>query len=182
MARGRKPKPISDPSAIDWQNMDRMAALGRVFQPIDPPTEGDHRAQAGAKAARVQQLPIDRYREGILDGIQYDAACRLYGAFIRSQSIGAPSWDGVFVESSGPRSVTDRALEAFDECKGALNSIRDGEHRVVVDWVVIGRNGTPNTIDQVRNRFSIGEARCKAMLRAGLDDIAEFYGLVKKRA
>ena len=180
MSRRKRKPPITDPSGIDWTNMARLSELGRVFQPVDPPSEDGHRAQAGTKAARVQQLPIDDYyNRGILDGIQFDAASRVYGAFIRSQVRGAPSYDGVYVQTSGPRSVSLQQLEAFDEVKSALKAIRDGEQRVVVDWIVIGRCGSPNTIDQVRNRFSLGEAICKRMLQQGLDDVARFYGLMK---
>jgi hypothetical protein len=175
----RKPRTAD----IDWDGLAfRIANTGEIMteiEPVDETGRRDYRAQAGEKAAQIRQLPIDYYVGSIIDGVQYDAANRLYSAVQRAASPN-PAFTGIYIDNPNSHTVHESQLAAFDEVKGGLDAISP-EYREVVHRVVIGRGQGPETIDAVRRRYSISDTVCKRLLCAGLDDLAGWYGL-KRRA
>lgn len=146
----------------DWPDIQILTAF----------SEGD-RARAGSQIGRVLQRPVDRYyAHDKIQGHQWQAAEELYRDYVDTMPANT-GFDGVFIATTGARSVSQKQLDASISYNKAIKAI-GGRERPIVEGIVIAEN----TINFFAMQKRAAHRTIWKLFRAGLDDLARHYSFI----
>ena len=134
-----------------------------------------------AGATRISDAPVDRlFNAGKIDKTQHEAGQRYYADWYAAglAPLGAIDYGKPQVDGSKPTEVSEFRMAAVDRCNRATRSM--GRNRRTIDMVVLLEQGVEAAGREVGFR-NAPQARAVGLdrLRAGLDDLAKFYKLVR---